>query len=79
MNTAAGTIKQIIAYKIVRYNYNVKNDSGTLICAFNDKESAEAYKLTLLDKTKFEVQAYIYAVEPVYQYFDFMAFLGINK
>jgi len=75
MNTAAGTTKQIIAYKIVRYNYNVKNDSGTLICAFNDKESAEAYKLILLDKTKFEIQAYIYTVEPVYEYFNFIDFL----
>lgn len=67
--------KVVIAYKIVRYNYNVKNDLGALVCAFADKQSAEDYKLILLDKSKLDIQAWIYSIEPVFEYFNFIDFL----
>ena len=79
METIKQQKRQIIAYKIVRYTYQVKNDSGTLICAFNDKQIAEDYKIILIDKTKFELPTYIYNVEPVYEYFNFIEFLTSQK
>ena len=68
--------KQVIGYKIVRYTYEKKNDIGTLICAFNDKKKAEDYKLGLIQETKHELPTYIYNVEPVHEYFNFIDFLN---
>ena len=73
--------KQIIAYKIVCYIYGSKNDSGALICAFDKKNEAEDYKLKLIQETKHNMLTYIYSIEPVYEYFNFIDFLtsGSNK
>lgn len=67
--------KQVIAYKIIKYDYNNKSDSGLLVSAFANQQQAEVKKLELIESTKFESIIYIYVIEPVYQYFNFIDFL----
>ena len=70
--------KQIIAYKIVRYEYGKKNDSGLLVKSFLNEQDAEAKKMELIESTKFDNIIYLYFIEPVYQYFNFIDFLLNN-
>lgn len=74
MNTPS-TKRTVIAYKVVQYIYGKKNDLGTLMSAFKDEQEAIEYKINAIQKTKFNKEVFIYMIEPVYEYFDFIAFL----
>ena len=68
-------MKKIISYKVVQYTYGKKYDSGTLISAFKNEQDAVGYKANMIQKTKFNKEIFIYMVEPVHEYNNFIEFL----